>query len=121
MSSWNPPKQFLRHAFNDPVGYRKQQKTATRQGSEEAKEGGETVLKCATIMREISAFHPRNLGGFSVVYTNRPEGKSLTSLVFKLFGSLPWEGVSAKVAIGCSPLIEGLLQIQLPRIHNQDI
>lgn len=82
---------------------------------------GETVIKYATIVRETSAFHPRNLGGFSVVYTNRPEGKSLTSLVFKLFGSLPWEGVSAKVAIGCSPLIEGLLQIQLPRIHNQDI
>lgn len=87
--------------------------------SEEA--WGETVIKYATIVRETSAFHPRNLGGFSVVYTNRPEGKSLTSLVFKLFGSLPWEGVSAKVAIGCSPLIEGLLQIQLPRIHNQDI
>lgn len=80
-----------------------------------------TVIEYATIMRETSAFHPRNLGGFSVVYTNRPEGKSLTSLVFELFGSLPWEGVSAKVAIGCSPLIEGLLQIQLPRIHNQEI
>lgn len=119
MSSWNPPKQFLKHAVNDPVGYCKQQKTATRQRSEKVEWGGK--VKYATIMRETSAFHPRNLGGFSVVYTNRPGGKSLTSLVFKFFGSLPWEGVSAKMAIGCSPLIEGLLQIQLPRIHNQSI
>lgn len=79
------------------------------------------MLNDAIIMKEISAFHPRNLGGFSVVYTNKPGGKSLTSLVFEFFGHLPWEGVSAKVAIGCSPLIQWLLQIQLPGIHNQHI
>lgn len=66
------------------------------------------------------AFHPQSLGGFSVVYTNRPGGKSLTSLVLKLFGHLPREGVTAKVAIGCSPLIHGLLQIQIPGIHNHN-
>lgn len=79
------------------------------------------VLNDTIINRKTHAFHPQNLGGFSVVYTNKPGGKSLTSLVFKLFGHLPWEGVTAKVAIGCSPLIHGLLQIQLPGIHNQNI
>lgn len=74
-----------------------------------------------TIIKEIRAFHPPELGGFSVVYTNKPGGKSLTGLVFEFFGHLPWEGVSAKVAIGCGPLIQGLPQIQLPGIHNQHI
>lgn len=69
----------------------------------------------------LRAFHPRDLGGFSVVYTNKPGGKSLTGLVFEFFGHLPWEGVSAKVAIGRGPLIHGLLQIQLPGNHNQHI
>lgn len=68
---------------------------------------------------ERTAFHPWKLGGFSVVYTNKPGGKSLTGLVFELFRHLPSEGVSAKVAIGRGPLINGLLQIQLPGIHNQ--
>lgn len=72
--SGNPPKQFLKHAVNDPEGYCKQQETATRQRSEKAEWG---VIKYANIMRETSAFHPRNLGGFSVVYTNRPGGEKL--------------------------------------------
>lgn len=67
-----------------------------------------------TNMREKRAFHPRNLGGFSVVYTNKPGGKSLTGLIFEFFGDLPREGVSAKVAVGCGPLIQGFLQIQIP-------
>lgn len=70
---------------------------------------------------EKSAFHPWNLGGFSVVYTNKPGGKSLTDLVFELFGHLPWERISAKVAIGCGLLIEGFLQIQIPGIHNHNM
>lgn len=79
------------------------------------------MLNDTIIMKEIRAFQPPELGGFSVVYTNKPGGKSLTGLVFEFFGHLPWEGVSAKVAIGCGPLIQGLLQIQLPGIHNQHI
>lgn len=71
--------------------------------------------------REEKGISPRSFGGFSVVYTNKPGGKSLTRLVFELFGQLPWEGLSAKVAIGRGPLINGLLQIQLPGIHNQHI
>lgn len=75
-----------------------------------------------TIMREREkCISPPELGGFSVVYTNKPGGKSFTGLVFELFRHLPWEGVSAKVAIGCSPLIHGLLQIQLPGIHNRHV
>lgn len=84
-------------------------------------EEGSHVLNDTIIMRVIRAFHPRNFVGFSVVYTNKPGGKSLTGLVFEFFGHLPWEGVTAKVAIGCSPLIQGLLQIQIPGIHNQHI
>lgn len=45
------------------------------------KEGVGVRKEVMSTMRE-RAFHPRNLGGFSVVYTNKPGGKSLTDLIF---------------------------------------
>ncbi len=35
------------------------------------------VLNYTIVMKKESAFLPRNLGGFSVVYTNKPGGEKL--------------------------------------------
>lgn len=47
------------------------------------------------------------------------KGRGVTDLVFKLFGNFPGEGLTAKVAIGCGALIDGLLQVQLSGIIQE--
>lgn len=61
---------------------------------------------------------PSELEGFSVAYANKSGEKRLTLSILKLFGHFPWEAVPTKVAIGCSPLINWLLQIQIPGIYK---
>lgn len=71
-------------------------------------------------MRGWGLFPTKEPEGFSVMYTNRSGGEKKPNIfsVFKLFGDFPGEVVPTKVTIGCSLLINRLLQIQLPGIYK---